>query len=141
MLFLLSVMLMRCHDCQRELPTDEPVYRVRRSRLGFPVWTSVCAGCLSLATDKTRQWLPAGRCYHCGRPVIADRIRKGSQFVICSPECREAIHNERYRQLHGKPKTAHCHACGQEFVPKRSDAKFCSVACQQRAYRSKQRAL
>src|ERR1700731_3517335 len=50
-LFLLSVLLRGCHGLQGEVQPEEPVYRVRRSRLGFPVWTSVCAGCLSLATD------------------------------------------------------------------------------------------
>jgi len=32
-----------------------------------------------------------------------------------------------------------CATCGNDFIPKRSDAKYCSVACKQKAYRARRR--
>ena len=125
---------MRCHDCLRELTIEEPVCRIRRPRYGTPAWTSVCAGCLASGTDSIRKWLPPRPCLHCSRPVIADRRRKGIKFVVCSPEGRNAVYNRE------RPRLRICDACGQQFLLKRSDGKFCSVACQQRAYQSNRRA-
>jgi hypothetical protein len=40
--------------------------------------------------------------------------------------------SKRFRDLHAKP--AVCEMCGNAFKSKRSDAKYCSAACRQRAY-------
>jgi hypothetical protein len=136
---LVSVTRMRCDECRRELPADELIYRVRRARLGLGYWTSVCAGCLKMPQDERRGWLPARRCDHCGRPVIADRLRKGSRFV-CSIECRKALYDEHYRRARRKrPTPRPCQSCGMQFVAKRIDAKLCSEACRQRAHRASKR--
>jgi len=126
---------MKCHDCRRELTRDEPVYRVLRKHSG----ASVCAGCVNRTfVDKGRRWLSARQCERCGRPIIVDRVRKGLRIVTCSPECRKAIHDTRYRERHAKrPAAKRCEACGTSYVPKRDDAKFCSVTCKQRAYRAR----
>jgi hypothetical protein len=34
-----------------------------------------------------------------------------------------------------------CATCGREFVPTRCDARHCSSACKQRAYRDRQRVV
>ena len=51
---------------------------------------------------------------------------------MCGPECRQAA---RYARLRIVRPTRACAQCQKPFVPRRDDARFCSVACKQRAYR------
>ena len=39
-----------------------------------------------------------------------------------------------------KRKNTECQQCGDTFTPDRSDAKYCSAACKQRAYRQRKKA-
>lgn len=51
----------------------------------------------------------------------------------CSDECRAAVLAERRRR---EPRTAgSCATCAQSFTPPRSDGRYCSAACRQKAYR------
>jgi hypothetical protein len=42
---------------------------------------------------------------------------------------------KRFREMHHKPQA--CAECGISFHPKRTDARYCSAACKQRAYRNR----
>jgi hypothetical protein len=67
-------------------------------------------------------------CQHCG-------TTRGD-FKTCCERCSGQLlraARRTYRLAHD------CASCGKVFTPKRSEAKFCSAGCKQRAYR--QRAL
>lgn len=74
-------------------------------------------------------------CVECGRGVVviadARRNRVTRPLTICSAECRRERANDLRRRKH-EPRL--CAACGEPFVPSRSDAKTCSNRCRQRLH-------
>lgn len=66
------------------------------------------------------------RCTVCGCEMMSDRTD------LCSNGCAQRRRRARYKHL--RPMVI-CVGCGRQFAPKRRDAKFCSLACKQRAYR------
>jgi hypothetical protein len=73
-------------------------------------------------------------CYGCMRPVFVITDTKHTtpytRPIYCSKECRDAPVAVLKR----------CESCGKRFTPTRSDAKTCSSACRQRAYRARRAA-
>jgi predicted nucleic acid-binding Zn ribbon protein len=63
--------------------------------------------------------------------------RKQPKHVVCGDECRRAFHAAQARERRKLPMWG-CSVCGKEFEPKRTDAKYCSAACKQRAHRARQ---
>jgi hypothetical protein len=101
---------------------------------------NVCRDCCKREgwfNDKTKDWRPPRPCEQCGRPLHwSGRVAILSNFV-CSWECRRrAYWGDRY-EPRPAPKGRACADCGKRFYPKRTDAKFCSAACKQRAYRAR----
>jgi hypothetical protein len=65
---------------------------------------------------------------------------RGHWFGCCTACATDAI-NERYRERRRRARADRtCGTCGQTFTPTRSDGRYCSSACRQRAYRGRQRA-
>lgn len=54
----------------------------------------------------------------------------------CSTACTKALKRARTRD---EPEPRSCEVCDTKFTPERSDARFCSDACRQFAYRQRQR--
>jgi hypothetical protein len=54
----------------------------------------------------------------------------------CSENCRRA-HYAAVRRAKRKPPARNCEVCEEQFEPKRSDARYCSNACRQDAYRTR----
>jgi hypothetical protein len=87
--------------------------------------------------DPNMKWRPPRPCQECGRPVHqSGRVAVLSNFV-CSWECRRRAYWGGRYEPRPAPKGRACAECGERFYPKRTDAKFCSVACKQRAYRAR----
>ena len=138
-----------CVQCGAELPSDGPV-RLLPCRLLY-VWgeylfseTQVASACLKCWTDAevTHNILP-GECRGCGRKVIANKSRRKMEVFYCSNRCRNVVYGNRHRQRKRMRKVqkplplSACAVCGQNFAPKRKDAKTCSPACRQKAYRKR----
>ncbi|MGY4284917.1 hypothetical protein ACVWXO_004137 [Bradyrhizobium sp. LM2.7] len=73
--------------------------------------------------------------YYC-RPCRTEWDRR--QQIERERECakrREQYKRRKQRRNWGKPATI-CAACGQGFKGKRTDARFCSATCRQRAHRA-----
>jgi hypothetical protein len=129
-----------CAECGGDL-SRRPAYRV--SDYGSP-FVMMCEECAP-------EWLVSGRgkpmriipevevhawdCAGCGRQVVfgmsPNQYRKR---VYCSDECRRTW---RRNPKNREPYTNTCEVCGREFEAKRSDAKTCSPACRQKAYRQR----
>jgi hypothetical protein len=80
---------------------------------------------------------------HCRRPVFLEATRQLPKLIVCGSECRTVAKGARararnkLRQPEAKPST--CEACGAQFMPKRSDTRYCSKACKQLGYRGRVR--
>lgn len=86
-------------------------------------------------------WREPLPCVHCGRPVrIPTRYQR--RPIICGKECRAAVANARARaRLRRVLPPRVCAKCGHAFTPRRTDTRFCSLACKQSAYRRRRRSL
>jgi hypothetical protein len=128
-----------CSGCRRALQKEEVAY-VRR-RYDVSVWGIewshhlYCESCV-------RGWHPswwetrgtAAPCVTCGQMIAGSRGRE--QPRTCSREC--GYHRPRRRAVRHEPRA--CDVCGETFTPRRADARYCSPACRQRAYRKRRKA-
>jgi hypothetical protein len=77
-------------------------------------------------------------CRRCGNfwgftePSRRTGVRWGWEQTHCSERCRKA----QYRKPTEREPTT-CEVCEEEFTPKRADARYCSNACRQDAYRKR----
>jgi hypothetical protein len=80
------------------------------------------------------------QCVTCDRPVYL-RVLPGNRHFIpyviaCSEDCRQAFYRARRLKRKG-PRERVCAVCGETFTPPWRDAKTCSPACRQKAYRQR----
>lgn len=109
--------------------------------------------CRCPGEDGDRKWLKPEPCAYCDRPVANDREtanpwrftrdwqgwdeeRPPTPRTFCSENCRRAFQRAKARAKRGTPERD-CEGCGERFTPTRSDARYCSPACKQRAYRGR----
>src|ERR1700733_10980331 len=128
---------MQFEFCHQALEPDAPIYRVARWDFGAFV-SEVCATCCATKPHpdntwmKGHQWRTPAPCKRCGRPVIQDLRRTPPKHIAFSPKCRQAIYRAHGRSfIELRP----CLLCQTPFMQKRSDARYCSRACRQTAYR------
>jgi hypothetical protein len=132
-----------CAKCSRKIAASEPVWR-QRFDLGYGLfgggWGTTVAPVCSSCKDEHELFDDAAKpCAGCGRPVhnltYSVYYRR---FTFCSEVCRPKAlaaygRNRRCEARGDRP----CEGCGETFKPTRTDARFCSVACKQRAYRQR----
>jgi len=75
-----------------------------------------------------------GVCDACGTEAQVARQRHGRGFECFACFERRVTASERVGRRIA------CTGCGREFAPSRSDARWCSSACRQRAYRQRKEA-
>jgi hypothetical protein len=133
-----------CTSCEREitgivvwharllapLPFCESCFRELEAEIERRV-----DGWLGLS-PKTHQPTPlhTARCVWCGGLVAGWRRRSTLSPPFCSDGCQHARELVRRRVKH-EPRA--CAVCGESFTPKRSDARYCSPTCRQRAHRER----
>jgi hypothetical protein len=147
-----------CSRCRSEFAEGDVVYRKRGPTGKMAVlgasWKleAICDDCVRNRLrpswwEHRRTPVPcAGGCgvlvshWYCPR---ARHVRRnGYSFDVvevpaistCSKRCSDRVEVERRRVEH-QPRR--CEICDEEFTPKRSDARFCSNACRQDAYRQR----
>jgi hypothetical protein len=80
-----------------------------------------------------------GHCENCGREIWHWDFSQPMPSACCS-DCRRMAANKRSRErrrvMH-EPVT--CEKCGEMFEPTRSDSRFCSSRCRQKACRTRVR--
>jgi hypothetical protein len=142
---------MQCKLCRREMAPGDPIYRFWGGDSWYPINGSctaeVCAECCATKPSADWPWIkPLGGwrlpkpCERCGRPVINAMRRKLPKHIVCSRECRLAVYGAieaAKRRVSVKPRR--CALCEASFVPERSDARYCSAACKQKAFRRRDR--
>jgi hypothetical protein len=118
-----------CRDCEWPAAARQAGPLPRRLALAF----SRDPSCLA------DQWVLAP-CPGRGRPLC--RWASGrSSFWYCSRKCAGRLYARRWRARQRKaaegrpPPVVRCAVCGRDFNPPRKDARTCSPACRQKAYR------
>ena len=122
---------MMCEKCNRDLVDDEPVYRFQDAN------GATIRRCRDCATRMGTifQWRPPVPCEGCGRPVSYREDRHRRLHVSCGERsCLRSIRAAGARSQRRQPRVC---ICGIEFKPTRGDARYCSPACKQRAYRQR----
>jgi hypothetical protein len=152
-----------CADCFRPLAPGASVTMVKRRvhiparKLPFrtdpaqdrPLTVPICLTCWLIAMGPHAKFfsgpgecglrnLVRFRCEGCGRPIrrnSPDHAWYQTERVCCT-DCHRAVVNAQARI---RRKVHHdaiiCEGCGEAFAPKRSDARTCSDACRQKAFR------
>lgn len=93
-------------------------------------------------------WQEMGEpCEACGRPVVAlhpalhqtppSYSNRSAPAIVCDDRCRHEANLQRQRERRARERRTDCETCGETFTPARSDAKYCSDACRQKAYRER----
>jgi hypothetical protein len=149
-----------CGDCRRDLAVDEPVWRLRCYIDGmFGVLRQVAPVCHDCYHDWPEEglrypgkyWMLAGYhgdgwwypevgpktrpCEGCGRLVTAGTEERAR---FCCDQCRLTVRNRRRRESRTQARAGlRCEGCGGPVEAGRSDARWCSNACRQQAYRDR----
>lgn len=138
-----------CAKCAREFGDAEPVYR---RRLTPPLMCGKCAAEDStyvvtnfdgrLLTVVLYKWSHPTACPCCGRLVCFARAKRARPLPekhrrFCCDLCAIRAANARRRLIRRECRLTRCHCCKKWFTGARDDAKFCSAACRQRAYRQR----
>jgi hypothetical protein len=117
-----------CVVCEKPFEPGELVYREQR----WNSLTTVCHGCRS----KYREFHLPAPCENCYRPVRNILNNRSHTRIFCCHDCqvkaRSRLMHERKIAERG---TRECLTCSETFEPARADARFCSPACRQLAYR------
>ena len=123
---------MRCDNCLQAVPDGATAYRVH---VGGGHRRAVCGDCVpQFERYLTRSWCDPRPCRECGRPVVEDRRREPNRVFVCSDACREAAYLRRARELRAwRRKETRCPVCGEVYLPKRRDSRYCSAACRESA--------
>jgi len=134
---------MQCPTCHSLLADDAPIYRVSLSLYQENrVIQHRCDSCLVRHSHNVAgRWREPVTCHGCGRPMVFDTIRAIPEMVACGLDCRRIISAAKARERRARRRRErHCGDCGGLFMPKRTDARFCSPACRLRAHRRRQHA-
>lgn len=139
-----------CSRCGAAVGSDEnvlvrgPSYRQRRwtqeflcidcvnnrGRYEDVPWSTWCARQMGRTWRDYQNW-----CAHCGRPFLGVATRRW-----CSEACGEAARAARRDRTRPPIPARRCEMCGELIDATRGDAKFCSSACRQKAYRQRKAA-
>jgi len=108
-----------CIPCAKDV-ASQPFHR--------DVWPWLTRGALDAgrSREEYQRW-----CRRCRRPFYGAYAR-----LHCSERCAEltrAARRDRTRDRDAR----RCETCAEHFTPPRSDGRYCSPACRQKAYRAR----
>jgi hypothetical protein len=145
-----------CGCCGRKLPPEEPAYFGSRVYVGMWAlyWdrvskpqlcklryerTVLCGSCAPEWLSPERDDVVTQLCAHCERPMVSRLELSELRRTLCSDPCRRAYHNQVRKEKRAEVRKKVCEVCGEEFTATRRDAKTCSKACKQKAYRGRKK--
>ncbi len=120
-----------CGRCGRYLTEDEPVWRSYEQRPGI---VTICCDCYD-EYSRSQDFWTGRRCEQCGRLVhsVRSRLRE-----FCSETCRAEFTADQRRGARSEARAGRrCEQCNEILDADRCDARYCSNACRQRAYRAR----
>src|SRR5215212_2878966 len=155
-----------CDNCDAELnPSDMVlVWRSQRNSTLGPssVQARGCEGCIDAALKEEFAQRGASvsfalrslrgeplhlretECHYCGRKMVFVTETKYNtpytRRAYCSDACRDAS-GERVKRERAARHRVVCEVCATLFISTRNDARTCSPACRQKAYRQRSRCV
>lgn len=139
-----------CGKCGQQIGPQDTVY-IGVVWAGYTLFGSFTRHYGPLCEDYAPKYLKRGHdpfafreavadpCDSCSRQVV--RHLTGRDFyrrhVFCSERCRWTLYNRERDRRAAVAREKICESCGEKFSTTRSDAKTCSPACRQRAYRDR----
>jgi hypothetical protein len=125
-----------CSLCDKGLAPSDTVWWDKLSWEN--VFGPVCEDCASPADDYRLHI--ERECVGCGRKVVdvVGRwwLRRRTR-PTCSRRCYWTYQSSVRAERHAGQRERSCRGCGTLFTPPRSDGKYCSAACRQKAYRQR----
>ncbi len=140
----------RCGRCGRELGPDAIVFLGVEVYVGIAALvlkprherTTVCEACAPPFMSRRKScddWrrCPDASCGGCGRPVVFRSSGRDlrRRAVFCSERCRWTCYNHWRNERAARARRKVCEVCEEPFTASRQDARTCSAACKQKAYR------
>jgi hypothetical protein len=133
-----------CGQCRK--PLEGTIYR-------FAVWGSElgvrCEDCIpQYIRDRrgkdgwTQGHYVEGACEICRRMVVRKMARQNyysHRHIFCSERCRTEHYTRTRRAARAVAREKACETCGAPFTGTRRDARHCSSACRQKAYRERRK--
>jgi hypothetical protein len=141
-----------CGKCGEDVPQDAVVYLAGLG-LGrsWQRWlTPICESCAPpYMKGEGRYYDPRidrcekYPCHTCARPVVWKATGRDlhRQHVFCCGRCRWTYYNDLRNERNARAREKVCEVCDEAFTATRQDAKVCSPACKQKAYRLRRKAL
>jgi len=126
-----------CYWCKCRISENESIVLIARPLKAYRGlvfrWRTGCLRCCNQEAGSNDYKIQS--CKHCGRTLYlkADET-PFAPIVTCNSECRGLATAKQLRA----PRPRHCNHCAAEYMPKRIDSRFCSLACKQKAYRQRQ---
>lgn len=83
-------------------------------------------------------------CEICQRKILGSKYNFQKGYVYCSKKCYWTIVNRRersYELMIRSRKPTHCSICSTQFTTNRTDNRYCSNKCRQKAYRMRKTTL
>lgn len=77
-------------------------------------------------------------CDICNRTVYYPYRNIERRHVFCSEKCERDHYSTVQREKRLRARQKECNECGKAFTAPRSDTKFCTTTCKQKAYRARQ---
>ena len=145
-----------CGCCGRELTLKEPAHfgadvyvgmwplywdRVSKPQICKPRYerTVLCDACAPEWLSPERDDVVTQLCAHCDRPMVSRLELSELRRTFCSDPCQQEYHNWLRKEKRAEERKKVCEVCGEEFTATRRDAKACSKACKQKAYRGRKK--
>jgi hypothetical protein len=126
-----------CLFCGKRFDRGQMRYPIRNWGPWEPDFVSVCMPCFKDIDDPdytSTQKRYERECNGCGEPIL-----NPSEGVFAWQVCSKRCYQRALRKRHRREKWRNCKTCKRHFVPSRNDARFCSNACRQWAYRARRR--
>nr|UXE41678.1 hypothetical protein Hi04_10k_c5966_00011 [uncultured bacterium] len=120
-----------CWNGGHDIPPGEAIMRRRGSG-----WRRSCLRCYGRAPESDRWTLKS--CIHCARPLYIElHTERCVRPLIpaCDESCRNAA-SAKQRDLRAR-RPRGCDHCAVEYIPKRTNSRYCSLACKLKAYRKR----
>jgi len=145
-----------CGCCGQKLFLEKPAYFGAKVYVGmWPLYwdgnskpqlcklnyerTVLCGSCAPEWLSPERDDVVTQLCAHCERPMVLRLEFSELQRTFCSNRCQRAYQNQLRKEKRAEERKKVCEVCGEEFTATRRDAKACSKACKQRAYRGRKK--
>src|SRR5690606_4489879 len=118
-----------CASCGGDFADGQGVWW----RRGAPI----CRDCAPPDDGYLYRWVER-TCIGCGRPVtevvsVTARVRR--YRAVCSQRRYVRYQSSTRAAQRADDRLRDCQTCGERFTPPRSDGRYCSPACRQKAYR------